>query len=111
MGLRLRCRDTQSPRRRFRWLELQWSHHRGEIYGQQGTGALLGVVNPPPLFRSSTEARTPQKRSSQNEGNVSQERTAAMRKLKAEVAERPGYNELSDPRAVETERERPRWNR
>jgi hypothetical protein len=34
-----------------------------------------------------------------------------MRKLKAEVAERPGYNELGDPRAVETEWEGTRWNR
>src|ERR1700722_11092539 len=58
MGLRLRCRDTQSPRRRFRWLELQWSHHRAEIYAQTGTGALLG-----------------------------RQREPSMRKLKAEVAE------------------------
>jgi hypothetical protein len=28
-----------------------------------------------------------------------------------EVAERPGYNELGDPRAVETEREGTPWNR
>ena len=28
-----------------------------------------------------------------------------------EVAERPGYNELGDPRAVETEREETQWNR
>jgi hypothetical protein len=32
-----------------------------KICGQTGTGTLLRVVNPPPFFRSSTEARTPQK--------------------------------------------------
>jgi hypothetical protein len=30
---------------------------------------------------------------------------------KAEVAERPGYNRLGDPRAVETEHEGTQWNR
>ena len=44
-------------------------------------------------------------------GRIDQERTAAMKKLRAEVAERPGYNELGDPRAVETEREETQWNR
>jgi hypothetical protein len=44
-------------------------------------------------------------------GRIDQERTAAMKKLKAEVAQRPGYNELGDPRAVETEWEGTRWNR
>jgi hypothetical protein len=40
-------------------------------------------------------------------GRIDQER----RKLEAEVAERPGYNELGDPRAVETEREGTQWTR
>jgi hypothetical protein len=40
-------------------------------------------------------------------GRIDQERTAAMKKLNAEVAQRPGYNELGDPRAVEIEREKP----
>jgi hypothetical protein len=44
-------------------------------------------------------------------GRIDQERTAAIKKLKADVVERPGYNELADPRAVETEREETQWNR
>jgi hypothetical protein len=39
------------------------------------------------------------------------ERTASTKKLKADVAERPGYNELGDPRAVETERGETQWSR
>ena len=33
----------------------------GAFSGQTGSGTLLGVVNRPLFFRSSTEARTPQK--------------------------------------------------
>jgi hypothetical protein len=47
------------------------------------------------------------KRSTSILGRIDQERTAAMKKLKAEVAQRPGYNELGDPGAVEIEREKP----
>ena len=39
------------------------------------------------------------------------ERTASTKKLKADVAERPGYNELGDPRTVETERGETQWTR
>ena len=43
------------------------------ICGETGLKLLLGVVNRPPFFRSSTEARPrgPRKRSSQAQGNVS----------------------------------------
>ena len=45
----LKAQDASAPSEDFEDL---WS---------DGTGTLLRVVNPPPFFRSSTEARTPQK--------------------------------------------------